>query len=136
MVHRIKGIGEKGKPRGRPFKKGESTINTKHDDGVRKRMSKNNVLDDTRHETSVRGEDVEPKEASREQLLKYETLVDQIEFTDEQGNNLKLRFMRLSTRLYRMQVLLNDSVEIKPVTYSGSAMGNNYWNLLKGIING
>jgi hypothetical protein len=133
MGNEIKGFTEKRKPGGVPFKKGNRPHNKKNDNGDRNSMPKTKILDDSRLEVSTRGEDLEPEDIE-EELVQGETLIDEIEFKDLKGNNLKLRFLKKSTRLYRMQVILNDTVEIKPVTYSGSSMGNNYWNLIKGLI--
>ena len=132
MGNEIKGFTEKRKAEKKKKKKGNRPHNKKNDNGDRNSMPETKILDDSRLEASTRGEDLEPEDIE-EELVQGETLIDEIEFKDLRGNNLKLRFLKKSTRLYRMQVILNDTVEIKPVTYSGSSMGNNYWNLIKGI---
>jgi hypothetical protein len=36
--------------------------------------------------------------------------------------------------MFRIQVFLNDQVEIRNVTYTGAKTGYGFWNLLKGAL--
>lgn len=106
--------------------------NTQHNDGDTKKMPTHEILDDTRHKVSVGREDIEAEsnESEQSKLL----LVDEVTFNDVLGNTIKLKFLKTQGRLYKLQIMLNDSIEIKPVTYSGSSIGFGYWNLIKGLM--
>jgi hypothetical protein len=56
--------------------------------------------------------------------------LDAIVFTN--GNNtLKMTFRQKDNRICNMKIYLNDTTEIRPVTYNGLHTGKTYWNLLK-----
>lgn len=59
--------------------------------------------------------------------------LDQIDFFDEKNNKLTIKFS-CNSRKYRVQVFLNDVLEIRPVTYTGTNTGYAFWNLLKGAL--
>jgi vacuolar-type H+-ATPase subunit I/STV1 len=49
-------------------------------------------------------------------------------------NKLSIRFSKRHNRMYRIQVFLNDTIQIMPVTYNGVSTGLAFWNLLKGAL--
>jgi len=58
--------------------------------------------------------------------------VEAIEFTNGK-NTLKILLSRRHNRMYRVQIFLNDSVEIRPTTYTGFAPASTFWGFLKEI---
>lgn len=126
MVHNEISEGQKPKPRGRPFGKGNY-----------KGKIKDKVLDSSGYKASDNGENIDkiPIEninlptAEEQDQNKESTLEDCIEFKNGE-NNLSLRFSKRHNRMYRIQIFLND-IEVRPMTYTGSSMGYSYWNLLK-----
>lgn len=61
----------------------------------------------------------------------FEPIVkDFLEFKNGE-NILKIIVSEISQRRYKLDVILNDDVEINPSTYSGSASCLSYWKLLK-----
>lgn len=59
-------------------------------------------------------------------------LIDSIDFMHGE-NKLSLRFSKRTNRMYRIQIFLNDTYEIRPTTYSGISTGLNFWNFVKGV---
>lgn len=137
---------EKAKVRGRPFQKGNKNGNPPSD-----------ILDNKRHSTSATGGVVEKQELEQEagvlgqlcDLVKDTTdtiiqdtieskkeleLLESIDFKNGK-NTLSLRFSRRFNRMYRVQIFLNNTLEIRPATFSGSATGVSFWNLLKETFN-
>jgi len=60
------------------------------------------------------------------------TPVEAIEFTNGK-NKLKILLSKKHNRMYRVQIFLNDSVEIRPATYTGFAPASTFWGFLKEI---
>lgn len=60
-------------------------------------------------------------------------LVDNISFSDGK-NTLKIVFIKKQNRMYRIQIFLNDNMEIRPATYTGSNTAEMFWKLLKGSL--
>lgn len=60
-------------------------------------------------------------------------LIESIDFKNGK-NTLTIRFSKKLNRMYRVQIFLNDDLEIRPVTYTGSSTGFTVWNLLKGTL--
>jgi len=60
-------------------------------------------------------------------------LIDSIEFKNGE-NTLTIRFSKKHNRMFRIQVFLNETSEIRPVTYTGASTGYAFWNLLKGAL--
>lgn len=60
-------------------------------------------------------------------------LLESIEF--EFGKNkLSLQFLAKNNRQRCIKVYLNDTHEIRPVTYNGTGTGHAFWQLLKGAL--
>ena len=130
MLHTDTSEGKKGKPRGRPFKKGNV-----------KGMVNDEILAASGHESSVKGKNLIDntqtieKESSIPEIEKKELeLIDSIEFRNGK-NFLTIRFSKRHNRMYRIQIFLNDEFEVRPVTYTGASTGQTFWNLLKGSLN-
>lgn len=62
-----------------------------------------------------------------------QTVVDQIDFKNGE-NVLSIKFSKKHNRMFRIQIILNDGTEIRPVTYTGSSSAYNFWHLLKGAL--
>ena len=143
MVHEDSSYGKKLKPRGKPFPKGN-----------RRGSLEENLLASTRHKDGDVGSDVEIDEVntnttntnnefndskdsinndSSHSFKEEEELVDSIEFKNGE-NKLTIKFIKKSNRMFRLQVYLNDKIEVRPVTYTGSSTGYSFWNLLKGSL--
>lgn len=58
-------------------------------------------------------------------------VIDSIDFKNGE-NTLSIKFIQNYNRTYRIQMFLNDKIEIRNVTYSGNNTANNFWSLLKG----
>jgi hypothetical protein len=58
--------------------------------------------------------------------------VDKIDFFDDKGNSLTIKFSQCHLRKYRLQIFLNDLQEIRPITYVGSSTAFAFWSMLKG----
>jgi hypothetical protein len=157
MVHSESSKGKRGKPRGRPFLKGN-----------KRGKLENDVLASSGREISNRGEVIAPPsnevvEPYKDNFLDLRGLpeetvnkflennglkvieeegkkeskpvppnqmIDSIEFVN--GNNkLKIAFLKKHSRQYRIQVFLNEDTEIRPLTYTGSSTANAFWGFLK-----
>lgn len=62
-----------------------------------------------------------------------DVMIETLEFKNGE-NVLSIRFSKKNNRHLRIQVFLNDDIEIRPVSYTGSSTGNSFWNLLKGAL--
>ena len=72
------------------------------------------------------------KEGAKKETKELET-IESIDF--KRGENvLSIRFSKRHNRMYRIQIFLNNDLEIRPVTYTGASTGNAFWNLLKGAL--
>jgi hypothetical protein len=60
------------------------------------------------------------------------TPVDSIEFVNGK-NTLKIVLSKKHNRMYRVQVYLNNTMEIRPATYTGFAPASTFWGFLKEI---
>lgn len=84
-------------------------------------------------EKVVKESPTELKEESKNEFKDLAKIVEIIEFKN--GDNiLTIRLSQTAHRMYRTQVFLNDEVEIRPVSYTGSSMAFSFWNLLKGAM--
>lgn len=71
------------------------------------------------------------KEEPKEKI--QDVIIDSIDF--ENGlNKLSIRFSKKQNRMYRIQIFLNEEIEIRNVTYTGTSTGTSFWNLLKGSL--
>lgn len=139
----------KSKPRGRPFPKGNirgKVRGTVEGIGVRKNDDKRGDLKEVKTqkaedlvmdlfkdiETEGKKSEILP-ETIRIELPKEDSLrlVDAINFKDENGNSLKIVLRERENRMYRLQIFLNDSQEIRPITFNGNSAATTFWNFLK-----
>jgi hypothetical protein len=58
-------------------------------------------------------------------------LVDQIIFKDDKGNEVKVCLFSTKTRHFRMQVFLNEKMELRPTTFTGNNAAMSFWELFK-----
>ena len=64
--------------------------------------------------------------------LEYE-IFDCIEFT--KGNHkLKINLSHHVNRVWKLNILIDDEIEIRPSTYAGSKMAKTFWEMLKGSL--
>lgn len=146
MVHEDTSPRQKNKPRGRPFPKGNKRGKLESD-----------LLAFERHETSDGREIVEQEQEQHPtldvqlplkavemiqsvietpqvtEIPKEVEMVESIDFINGE-NKLSIRYSRKQNRSFRLQVFLNDEMEIRPVTYQGSSTSYSFWNLLKGSL--
>jgi len=61
------------------------------------------------------------------------TLIESVDFIKGK-NKISLRLSKRHNRLFRLQIFLNDTMEIRPVTYNGASTAYSYWNVLKEIM--
>jgi hypothetical protein len=80
-------------------------------------------------ETKIEVPTDETKEGDKAAL----TLIDSLDFMLGE-NKLSIRFSKKHNRMFRIQVFLNESSEIRPVTYTGASTAYSFWNLLKGAL--
>jgi hypothetical protein len=71
-------------------------------------------------------------ESKPEQVLDVLEVVDSLDFKDDKGNTLKIIYRSTPARRYRLQIFLNESQEIRPVTYNGTSTSMAFWSMLKG----
>lgn len=62
-------------------------------------------------------------------------VIDTIEFTKGK-DKLTIVLSKRHNRMFRVQVFLNDTTEMRPGTYTGASPAMSFWNLLKGSLNG
>lgn len=133
MVHTKPNEREKIKPRGRPFAPGN-----------KKGKPSGNVLGTERHSIGDKGgvlktpeikEEVKKNEPEKqaETIDKSLTLIESIVFKNGE-NTITIRLSKKHNRMFRVQAFLNDAIEIRPVTYTGSSPAFAFWNLLKGAL--
>ena len=58
---------------------------------------------------------------------------ESVEFKNGE-NILAIKLFKKANRLYRLQIFLNDTIEIRNTTYNGSSTALNFWNLLKEVM--
>lgn len=160
----IAGEPKKSKPRGRPFSKGYVPHNKRKsnptllDDSGHEICDKGRVIEpsstlatveplngaeglevyltpeqvDTLNQTQEAKMEapIEKEDAEKDATL---TLIESVDFM--RGNNkISLRLSKRHNRLFRLQIFLNDTMEIRPVTYNGASTAYSYWNVLKEIM--
>lgn len=138
MVHKNADKKPKGKPRGRPFTKGNKYRFTK---------PTSEILDDTGHESGDKGGFVEELIESIQPIEKVESVVpiqlpkedqkilDSISFTFEKNVItilLKSILKPSGGRYFKIQLILNDKIEVKPSSFITKQSALSFWNLLKG----
>ena len=158
MVHNDINEGKKPRSKGRPFAKGnikgkprdEILASTGHQSSLGGEViasnPKSSILEPVKE--SLEGKKELEKAISRDcpetppttlpaieaiaesKALPEPVPVDSIEFKQDE-NILKIVLSRKHNRMYRVQIFLNDSIEIRPTTYTGSAPAMGFWNLLK-----
>ena len=154
MVHEEDSRRKKLKPRGRPFPKNNKQGKPKldlldtsgheisHERGVIAPIAQLDFLEPLNANEGVFSklpdlvmdtmdkilkENMQPE---KKEDLKELELIETIEFKEGE-NKLEIRFSKRHNRMYRIQIFLNDEIEIRPVTYTGTSTGKSYWNLLK-----
>lgn len=78
------------------------------------------------------------KEQSRERFEILEKIpsgdvLDVLTFVNGK-NTLKIKFIRTPNRVYRIQVFMNDSQEVRPSTFAGASPGWSFWKLFKRLM--
>jgi len=74
---------------------------------------------------------VNPKEVQQIPVADS-TPVDSIEFVNGK-NTLTVVLSKKHNRMYRVQVFLNNTMEIRPATYTGYSPASTFWGFLKEI---
>lgn len=160
MVHREPSKREKSKIRGRPFPKGNKRgklENSVLDASGHKSSAERGTLDLPTKSNVVEKEsllDIHSKESNIINIkptlsdavnnpTTEETkpvpdsqaleLIEEIEFKNGE-NTLKITFKKKHNRMFRVQVFLNDTLEMRPATYSGATTAFAFWNLMKGSL--
>lgn len=138
MVHKNSDKRNKGKPRGRPFTKGNKYRFTK---------SNGEVLADTRHESidergTINEETIPIPHQEEEKIIaaidllqEGQKIIDSISFTFEK-NVLTILLKSITkpskAKHFKIKLMLNDKIEIKPSTFVTKQSALSFWNLLKG----
>jgi hypothetical protein len=60
-------------------------------------------------------------------------LEEELPFTDGK-NTLKIKFFKRKNRMYCVKVYLNEDIQIRPVTFTGSQTGKSFWQMIKGSL--
>jgi hypothetical protein len=120
---------KKLKPRGKPFPKGNKKGRIKQECSMEK-MVYVDMEEKEEEFVIIPPKFIEPLESLEKKHTTPE-LIDCIDFNNGK-NKLSIRFSKLNNRMYRIQMFLNDELQIRPVTYNGSSTGKTFWNLLKG----
>jgi hypothetical protein len=96
-------------------------------------------IDDTKpiryedHTIPPINEEIEQEEGQK--AVPGNQVIDTIEFT--KGNDkLTIVLSKKHNRMFRVQVFLNDTTEMRPGTYTGASPAMSFWNLLKGSLKG
>ncbi len=72
----------------------------------------------------------EMKESENE---KHQEVIDFLEFVN--GNNtIKIQFSKKSSRNFRLKILINDEIEVKPVSYITKQSAYDSWEMLKRVL--
>lgn len=145
----------KAKPRGRPFSKNnnrgksnDSLLDVEGRTGRIERetlmkkecesMKENNTVQDVAAFTpeisvvDTSKAEQKPIESITQEPVEVVEVIDSLDFKDEKGNTLKIIYRATPARRYRLQIFLNDTQEIRPVTYNGTSTSMSFWNMLKG----
>lgn len=163
MVHKDNSQGQKRKPRGRPFPKGNKRGKLENDLLVpsgRESGDERGVVAPTLESTlqhcanaesggfidvpeefmeaihQTVKENMEIPQEEQAEVKKEAKDLETIESLDFKNgeNTLSIRFSKRHNRMFRIQVFLNNENEIRPVTYTGASTGYAFWNLLKGAL--
>ncbi len=134
---------EKPKVRGRPFQKGN-----------KKGKMECHVLDSQGNRNGVKGGVVDPhllkphqnaskleievlpttKEDMKEQEPEIDgEIVEFLEFTNGK-NTLKIQLNKRHSRNFKMKIILNDEIEVKPTSYVTKQSANDSWDMLKRVL--
>lgn len=154
MVHKFREEESVKKPRGRPFKKGNNRGKIRDEilDDSRSQISSerriiNSIQVSEESPTPCNKNEINlseiirsinesnEKEKSNQVITEEKSIetVDNLDFFNE-NNKLSIRLSKRHNRMYRVQIFLNDSEEIRPMTYTGSNTAMSFWNLLKGAL--
>ena len=174
MVHKKNRPRSKGKPRGRPFAKGNNEgkrfgrvlATPGHESGIRRdnivpssnesilRLLQEEFKPMSKKQDNVKVEmpkkedikigipekieisPIEPITVSLDVKENVEEckILEFLEFKNGK-NHLKICLIQKPNRMFRIQTFLNDSTEIRPVSYTGSSTAMSFWNLLKKCLN-
>jgi hypothetical protein len=143
MVHKEHSNGEKSKVRGRPFVKGNKRGKfTCH------------VLDDSGHRSGDSGGIVDPhtfkgysdplkieieakpmtqQEENKNEQENCAEIIECLEFVNGK-NKLKVQFSKKSQRNFKVKIMLNDEIELKPVSFVTRSAAYDSWDMLKRIL--
>ena len=155
---------EKTKPRGKPFPKGHkkgshaikdelaSGLATSNEGGIVDPAPQKLNVEPMEQEKSVLHElprlimetiehnlkepmnnEQEVKTEEKPEVNKDLELVESLDFMNG-ANKLSIRFSKKHNRMYRIQIFLNDELEVRNVTYSGVSTGKTVWDLMKGVM--
>lgn len=75
----------------------------------------------------------ELKKEEKTEVNKDLELIDSLDFMNGE-NKLSIRFSKRHNRMYRIQVFLNDTLEVRNVTYAGVSTGKTVWDLMNGVM--
>lgn len=119
------------KPRGRPFAKGNlkgKSTGTQEGDESDQEVEKQEIA---QPEASSEEIGAPPEGLGKEDPTTK--IIDSVSFLNGK-NNLKIVLSQKKNRTFRIQIFLNDTQEIRPITCSGNSTALTFWNLLKGSL--
>ena len=153
MVHSESSERKKRKPRGRPFTSDNNPkklkrevlddpgLESSDEGGIVATLEQGSAVEALKeaydvgmkqHEENIK-EMLNPSIEPIQEVPKEGEVIDCIEFKNG-SNVLKIVFKKQHNRSFRIQAFLNESTEIRPVTYTGSHTATTFWNLLKGSL--
>lgn len=75
---------------------------------------------------------------------KFENVAEKIEISDyileeelpfsDGKNSLKIKFFKRKNRMYCVKIYLNEDIQIRPITFTGSQTGKSFWQMIKGSL--
>ena len=80
----------------------------------------------TRYQSKIENPVVEEKKEES-------SIVDMLDFTTGK-NTLSIKLVKKPNRMYRVQIYLNENIEIRNATYTGASQAFAFWNLLKNTV--
>lgn len=123
--------------RGKPFEKGNQQFkkrkNTRKDlvdsgleSSDERAIVKEEIIKDNNTELEIK-EELETNE--KETINSFES-IECLDFHNK-DNKLSIKLFKKHNRMFRVQIFLNDSNEIRPMTFTGSSTALSFWKLLK-----
>jgi len=137
--HVLANSGHESRPSGETLAHAQDFLNTMQlkKDSIDMQSEKTPMLENSTLSTPSNPINIEPTqtEAITPPDTEENIAIETIEFKNG-DDTLKIILYKKHNRMYRVQIFLNDNIEIRPVTYTGANTALGYWNLLKRSLKG